>query len=261
MLTKFARPFILLGEEIADARTVYQMCEGRDPGDPEAKLDTKEKEHVERCFKKILALCDDLNLEVSKELFSDKVGDVPTTFREYEILISALYAEIKNKLFVFVPSHRRKFMSPRNFMSEATKKAFPEARKEMMEAGRCHAVGVYTAAVFHCTRAVEIGLRVMGTALGVTFPIPLEQVEQDNIISQIESKIRAIKDQPKSATKDADLNFYSQAAMQFRYFKDGWRVRVAHARASYDEPQALGVIEHAASFLDALATRLKEPGI
>jgi hypothetical protein len=25
---------------------------------------------------------------------------------------------------------------------------------------------------------------------------------------------------------------------QFRYFKDGWRIRVAHARATYDEAQA-----------------------
>jgi hypothetical protein len=27
--------------------------------------------------------------------------------------------------------------------------------------------------------------------------------------------------------KDEALNFYSQAAAQFRYFKDGWRVRVS----------------------------------
>lgn len=47
--------------------------------------------------------------------------------------------------------------------------------------------------------------------------------------------------------------------MQFRYFKDGWRVRAAHARATYEEPEALTVIEHAASLIGDLSKRLKEP--
>lgn len=69
-----------------------------------------------------------------------------------------------------------------------------------------------------------------------------------------------MKDAKKSDEKDADLNFYSKCAMQFRYFKDGWRVRVAHTRETYDEPQSLGVLEHAATLIDDLSKRLKEPG-
>ena len=59
--------------------------------------------------------------------------------------------------------------------------------------------------------------------------------------------------------KDEELTFYSQAAVQFRYFKDAWRVRVAHARASYEESQALTVFNHTLEFFDVLATRLSEP--
>jgi hypothetical protein len=203
-------------------------------------------------------LCPDLDLPVTAAVFSDAAEKLPSNFREFEILTNTLNAEIKSRLFVFVPSHRNKFMQPRNFMSETTRDTFPTARQEMAEAGRSHAVGLYTAAVLHCVRAVEIGLRAMATELRVEFPFPLVQADQENVIRGIESKIAAMKDRKKDADKDADLNFYSEAAMQFRYFKDGWRVRAAHTRATYDESQSNGVIEHAATFLDILSKRLKE---
>jgi hypothetical protein len=51
------------------------------------------------------------------------------------------------------------------------------------------------------------------------------------VIDRIEAKIRerekALK---RGQEKDATLKFYSQAAVQFRYFKDAWRNHVAHLR-------------------------------
>lgn len=74
------------------------------------------------------------------------------TLRELEILIAALNKEMKTKLVFYLPSHLQKFMQPRHFMTEDSKEAFPKARQEMAAAGRCHAVGQHTAAVFHCMR-------------------------------------------------------------------------------------------------------------
>jgi hypothetical protein len=54
------------------------------------------------------------------------------------------------------------------------------------------------------------------------------------------------------------MQFLSEAAKEFFYFKDGWRNYVAHGRAAYDEHQALGVLEHTRSFMNHLATRLSE---
>ena len=59
--------------------------------------------------------------------------------------------------------------------------------------------------------------------------------EWQQILDQIERKIREISQHPKTLQKDADQKFYSEAASQFRYFKDGWRVRAAHARESFTE--------------------------
>jgi hypothetical protein len=109
-------------------------------------------------------------------------------------------------------------------------------------------------------RAAEIGVRVLGNELGVTFPDkPIELAEWQNILDQADSKIVAMKQLPRGTYKDEELNFYSQAAVQFRYFKDAWRVRVAHARDTYEELPATRVFNHTHEFFETLATRLKEP--
>ena len=57
-----------------------------------------------------------------------------------------------------------------------------------------------------------------------------------------------MKNLPRSTHKDELVNFYSQVAVQFRYFKDSWRVRVAHARETYEELSALKVFNHTLEF-------------
>lgn len=260
MLQKFASHFIKIGQEMGEALMVFNMAESLDHGDPMRELDESEKEHLIGCLQKISDLCPDLELPISEELFKDALQKPPKTQRELELLLSALNKEMKTKLVFYLPSHRQKFMQPRKFMTEDSKEAFPKARQEMAAAGRCHAVGQHTAAVFHCMRAVEIGMRAMAIELNVTVgDLPLELADQENVIRGIESKIQAMKDRRKGTEKDEDLNFYSQAAMQFRYFKDGWRVRTAHTRATYEEPEALAVLEHTAAFIGDLSKRLKEP--
>jgi hypothetical protein len=108
-------------------------------------------------------------------------------------------------------------------------------------------------------RAAEIGVRSLGVALNVSFPDkPLELAEWANILDQADSKIVAMKLLSRGANKDEELKFYSQAALQFRYFKDGWRIRVAHARETYEERQAIRIFDHTLEFFEILATRLRE---
>jgi hypothetical protein len=81
---------------------------------------------------------------------------------------------------------------------------------------------------------------------------PLELAEWQNIPDQADSKIVAMKALPRGTHKDDKLNFYSQVAAQFRYFKDAWRVRVAHARETYEESLALKVFNHTLEFFETL---------
>jgi HEPN domain-containing protein len=166
--------------------------------------------------------------------------------------------DIEKTVFLYIPEHLAKYYEI-VFPSIVTT-AFPLASKELVWAGNALAVGAYTACVFHSMRAAEIGVRVLGNELGVEFPDkPLELAEWQNILDKSDSIIGEMKKMRRGTDKDEKLNFYSQAAVQFRYFKDAWRVRVAHARESYEERDAIKVFTHTHEFFETLATRLKEP--
>jgi hypothetical protein len=134
-------------------------------------------------------------------------------------------------------------------------KGFPLAKEEAKAAVDCYALGHNTAAVFHSMRVVEHGLRAFATAVNVTFDVQ----QWHTVIEEIEAAVRDIgKTWSASPTKSSWLSFYSAAAKEFFYFKDGWRNYVSHGGAPYDEHQALSVLEHVKAFMGHLASRLGE---
>jgi HEPN domain-containing protein len=256
MLTFFARPFIQMGEQLHDVKLMLAFNDA----DPDAHpLDAEELNDLLEHFGRLVELCDSLDMPISKALLLEAKNDPPRTEREYAIIKSALDKELLNKLLVFVPSHRRKYFHHRDFVDPIILKAFPGPHAELRSAGQSFAVGLYTATVFHAMRAVEVGLRSMASDLEVTLPEGIENAQWETLIRHIESKIQAMKDLPKTPEKADLLHFYSDASMQFRYFKDGWRVRAAHSKATFDEPQAKIAVDHAQEFFKMLATKLKEP--
>jgi SNF2 family DNA or RNA helicase len=78
------------------------------------------------------------------------------------------------------------------------------------------------------------------------------------VIDNIESKISDLRSLPKGQAKDDLLTFYSEGAVQFRYFKDAWRNHVAHLREEYDRDQARSILTHTCDFMEHLAKNLRE---
>lgn len=221
------------------------------------KVPDYQKIEVKEAIAALANLCERIGLPTSQILLKGRKDNIPETKREWELLVDTVRAELESNLFLFVPQHRCRYYEMD--MLASVKMAFPMASKELVAAGNAMAVGLYTASVFHAMRAAEIGVRVLGKELGVSFPDkPLELAEWHSILDQADSRIAAKKALPRGTHKDEELNFYSQAATQFRYFKDGWRVRVAHARETYDEAPALTLFNHTIEFFETLAFRLKE---
>ncbi|HVE20336.1 MAG TPA: hypothetical protein VNC39_00005, partial [Acidocella sp.] len=105
-----------------------------------------------------------------------------------------------------------------------------------MSATDCYAMGHNTASVFHCMRVLEHGLSSLASELGLSFDLQ----QWHNIIDQIESKIvEQRKKLPRGIERNEKLQFLSEAAKEFFYFKDGWRNYVSHNRGRYDDHQAL----------------------
>jgi hypothetical protein len=135
-----------------------------------------------------------------------------------------------------------------------TREAFPLLTQEMWNAGNCYALGLPTACVFHCMRALEHALKAMAERVDLTWT----SEQWHTIIEAIEAKIKNLRGSKKSIQRDEELHFLSQAAKEFFYFKDGWRNHASHNKIVYEEPQAYAIMKHVVDFADILATKLKE---
>jgi len=255
MLRVYADKYIILGRQLVDGEQTLQAAELRSllvtEKESEAAL-TRMGFHLSA----MATLCEELDLATSRTLIEKRLTDPPQSKREFELLVDAIFAELEGKLFLFVPPHRAKYYGL--VLQSTVSTAFPRASQEMVEAGNGIATEMFTASVFHSMRAVEIGLQAMAKELGVVFSYPLELAEWGKIVGELEPKINDLKAGPRSTQKDEDLRFYSEAASQFRHFNNGWRIRASHARASFDESQAIRVFDHTLSFFQTLSERLKE---
>jgi hypothetical protein len=116
-------------------------------------------------------------------------------------------------------------------------------------------MGQNTASVFHMMRVLEFGIEWLAKDVDVTVGVDTWHT----ILDQIEKRIREMANTlPRGVEKNARLQFLSEAAKEFRYFKDGWRNYVSHARSVYDEHQARSVLEHVKSFMLTLAKAAKD---
>jgi len=130
-------------------------------------------------------------------------------------------------------------------------KAFPstESVYEISEATKAYVLSRYTASVFHLMRVLEKGLKALADKLAVPFSIPFEYQNWQNIIEQIESRIKDLEKQKAGQQKTEELKSYSEIAKQFRYFKDAWRNHVAHSRETYGPEQAMSIRRHVSEFM------------
>jgi hypothetical protein len=174
-------------------------------------------------------------------------------------LVSSFRDELREHKFVqFDPRRIRYLTTVEEFVQnplfgDAVAKNFSSAMKDARDAGICYAAYRNTACVFHCMRVVERGLRALANELQIKFPVPFEYQEWHSMIDAIESAIRKLEQQPRSAAKAETLKFYAKASFQFFYFKNAWRNHVAHAREDYSDEEATMVLEHTGDFMRYLA--------
>jgi HEPN domain len=262
MLEIFAVHYIELGRFVEQAMALLASAEDIDTGGPileSRPLSDDEKEELRDTMKIVLRECRALDLKASCTVIARRIDDdnLPEKYREFELLVEMVEAEIGAKKFFFIPDYRAKYynlMLPIRVVD-----AFPAASSEIVAAGKAFATALYTSCVFHAMRAAEIGVRALAAEMDVTFPISIDLIEFGNVLDKIDGKIRDMRTLPRSEKKALDLQFLSQAASQFRYFKDGWRVRAAHARAIFDEREALSAFDHTLGFFETITAHgLKE---
>jgi hypothetical protein len=175
------------------------------------------------------------------------------------ILNQTLEDELRRRVFLSIYSEDEEnlYRNPTASFS-FTYAAYPSTRNDIMEACRCYALGRYTASVYHSMAIAQAGLYLLAKELGVSFSYPMILAEWSTVIDGIEAKIEPLRQLRRSEEKDKLLTFYSECAVQFRYFKDAWRNHVGHAREIYDRDQSHSILLHVRDFMETLSVRIKE---
>lgn len=129
---------------------------------------------------------------------------------------------------------------------------FPSTETDIRLGTDLYCLGHSTACVFHMMRVLEDGLEALATELGV----PVGADTWGQIIGNIEKAISDHSSSRRYPGKKETRKFYSEAAIQFGYFKDGWRNYVSHGKTFYSINEANKVLNHTRDFMVLLAENL-----
>ncbi|MES2972419.1 MAG: hypothetical protein V4757_02375 [Pseudomonadota bacterium] len=151
------------------------------------------------------------------------------------------------KLFALDSSRAPMYDMPEPFGPEV-QTAFPSSSFDIAEAARCYALDRPTACVMHVMRALEKPLQLMALDLGHT---PTRAAWGD-ILRDIRPIIAAL---PNSHPRQ---EFYSEAAVQFRFIKNAWRDSAMHASVRYANDEALLIFNSCKALLKTLSLHLHE---
>lgn len=154
------------------------------------------------------------------------------------------------RFLVLSPSERAAFDPDGPPFGNAVDDAFPSASYDISEASKCLGLGRATASVMHLMRALEPALVALQHSVGVEVP----KTQWDQILNQVEAKIRSINKHTHSA---ADEQWYSEAATHFRLIKNAWRNHAMHGHETYDLERATTIMGSVRQFMQHLATRLR----
>ena len=175
---------------------------------------------------------------------------------DIETLEDSFSSELRRELFFHIPSDKERYFERDNLFGPEVAQEFPSCAGDIRNSGTCFAVEQYDGAVFHLMQVLQIALN----SLAQKFGVPFGNTNWQNVIDQIEAKVRKI-DSSFGPNWKQQQKVYSEVALHFRYLKDAWRNHIMHEHIPYDEGKALSIWNHVDGFMQELvAGGLSEPG-
>ncbi len=260
MLTFYAVHFLACLQDVGQSEFEILLADATSPATADwIGIQQRLRERLERLSdacralpisKALLWQVDSLAREAS--LKDNHAFNIALVSRLQQIRTSILL-ELVGYCFYAIPEEQAGLMEEKSpHFGESVQKFFPDTARDIYASARCLALNEWTACVFHCMRVLEHGLRSFASSLSIS----LGKDNWGTIIEQIEKAIRELARQQKGATAIARLQFCSEAASQFRYFKDAWRNHAMHATTFYSPEEAQSVWTHTKAFMENLAENL-----
>ena len=185
----------------------------------------------------------------------DRDCTIEEMHRQVAALREAVEDDLRTHVFLPISPKLAGYCDQEMLFGESVFTSFHSAAQDITDAGNCLAVGLGTACVFHLMRALERGLRALVADIG----LPYTTEAWGRIIEKIEASITELqKPENKHAPNRHKLQFYSECAIEFRYFKEAWRNHAVHERINYSDKEAMIILEHVRNFMRRLSLNLSE---
>lgn len=250
---------------LASQLRLYHILFGDHMGTVEASIDVVPPDLVEQIFSwmqiarviandfELTAVHDRINIIEKRFRQRAPTGDQASF--EMRVLLETIDVGLKGQLIYRYPTDKGKVLLRWADDWAVVARNFPSSVRDIHAGVDLWALGHNTASVFQMMRVLEHGLKALSADLGLIY----QTQNWYNIINEITKKIgEQEKALPRGDAKAERLQFLSEAAKEFSYFKDGWRNYVSHAKCVYDERQAGLVMEHVRQFMTTLGRHLGE---
>ena len=177
-------------------------------------------------------------------------------------LMSRMFDECRLRKFLALSQKEADLAFPANplFGAEVDKR-FPSAAFEIEEAGKCMGLSRPTAAVFHCMRVMEIGIKAAARCLAI--PDPIKPAERN-----WGAMLKAVRDEMtrRSAAKlpaswaNHDKAFFEEVYASLDAVRNPWRNATMHVENKYNEDEAEHIFNAVRAFMRKLASKMDENG-
>lgn len=179
-----------------------------------------------------------------------ELGDVERRFADHLQFI---------KLFVMWGDQLKLLGSPVELLGEPTASRFTSVWYDCEEAAKCICLHRPTAAVFHCMRMLEIGIKAFSTRLGIPDPIKPAERNWGIFLREIKNKIDATYSSEKRMP-GSEGAFMEALYCTLDAVKNPWRNEVMHVEGVYTEAEAGFILLNTVTFIQKMATGFDEKG-
>lgn len=253
-----------VGGIIAEWRLYAQIVQHGVAAPPDISLETKALflKSIERIRDSAVSLEMAASAIAGRDAFDFYLNELsspfpPSAFRltqwlpPADRLLHAYVAETEARQFYAIEGrHARYYTDAERLFGAEVADAFPSVCPDISEAGKCRALGRWTACVMHLMRVLEVGLERLAEHYGVN-----HAESWNKTLNELEGKLRSVQKRVDGAEAE---RWAAEAGTHLRFLKNAHRNHAMHPLERYDEERAVEIFDNARSFMRHLATRLSE---
>ncbi|SRR6266436_613095 len=257
MLKAYAHAFYVFGGMLRSVDIVTSI--GLSGGDKPTNSATRDYavEHLEGMRQHCAQMGLGLSLK-GIERAAAEISKKDITYIQHGAALAELERRINDELrsiyFFHVPQQNARYYPNSQeyeipLLTPYSKKKFPKSIEDSEEAGKCFALGRYTACVFHLMRVMERGVQRLGKKLKVA--IPVEEKDWGVISSSINGALRRL---PNSTVAERKIHArYAKAAVYLDNVREAWRNPTMHPKETYTEEEAEDCFRFVKQYTEHLA--------